>query len=65
MPLGWDQVEAMRRKRAPETTAAMRQWSVTSVPALLARGGDPWRGAGWTPQPLEAALTRARPLWGE
>jgi bifunctional non-homologous end joining protein LigD len=65
MPLAWAEVEGMRRKRAPETTAEMRRWTIANVPALVAKGGDPWQREGWKPQPLETALTRARPLWGK
>jgi len=64
MPLGWRDVEAMRRKRAPETTAEMRRWTIANVPRLVAKDGDPWRREGWKPQSLESALARARPLWG-
>jgi bifunctional non-homologous end joining protein LigD len=63
MPLPWSEVEAMRRKRAPETTAEMRRWTIANVPELVAAGGDPWRHEGWKPQALEAALSRARSLW--
>jgi bifunctional non-homologous end joining protein LigD len=64
MPLPWREVEAMRRKRAPETTAEMRRWTIANVPKLVAKNGDPWRREGWKPQSLESALARARPLWG-
>jgi bifunctional non-homologous end joining protein LigD len=64
MPLEWREVEAMRRKRAPETTAEMRRWTIANVPKLVAKDGDPWRREGWRPQSLESALARARPLWG-
>jgi bifunctional non-homologous end joining protein LigD len=64
MPLAWRDVEAMRRKRAPETTAEMRRWTIANVPRLVAKTGDPWRREGWKPQSLESALARARPLWG-
>ena len=64
MPLAWREVEAMRRKRAPETTAEMRRWTIANVPRLVAKTGDPWRNEGWIPQSLESALARARPLWG-
>ena len=56
-------VEAMRRKRAPETTAEMRRWTIVNVPGLVAKAGDPWRREGWRPQSLESAIARARPLW--
>ncbi|MDB5069186.1 MAG: polymerase LigD, polymerase domain protein [Candidatus Eremiobacteraeota bacterium] len=64
MPLAWREVEAMRRKRAPETTAEMRRWTIANVPRLVAKTGDPWRNEGWIPQSLESAMARARPLWG-
>ena len=37
MPLAWADVEAMRRKRAPETTAEMRRWTIANVPKLVAK----------------------------
>jgi len=63
MPLAWDEVEAMRRKRARETTAEMRRWTIANVPKLVAGGGDPWVAEGWKPQKLEGALAKARSLW--
>jgi bifunctional non-homologous end joining protein LigD len=63
MPLPWREVEAMRRKRSPETTAEMRRWTIRNVPGLIAKDGDPWRREGWKPQALEGALSRARSLW--
>jgi bifunctional non-homologous end joining protein LigD len=63
MPLEWREVEAMRRKRAPETTREMRRWTLANVPKLVAKDGDPWRREGWKPQSLESALSRARSLW--
>ena len=65
MPLAWADVEGMQRKRARETTAEMRRWTIANVPQMVAKGGDPWRREGWEPQALEAALSRARPLWGK
>jgi len=63
MPLAWRDVEAMRRKRALETTAEMRRWTIANVPGLVAKHGDPWRREGWKPQSLESALSKARSLW--
>jgi len=63
MPLAWTEVEGMRRKRAPETTAEMRRWTIANVPKLVAEYGDPWRAEGWAPQALDDALKRARALW--
>jgi bifunctional non-homologous end joining protein LigD len=63
MPIDWATVEAMRRKRTPTTEPEMTRWSMATVPALLAAGGDPW-AEGWKPQRLEGALSKARSLWG-
>jgi len=63
MPLAWSEVEAMVRKRALETTAEMRRWTIANVPKLVAKHGDPWRAEGWEPQSLDAALERARKNW--
>ena len=63
MPLRWPEVEAMRRKRASETTREMARWTIANVPALVAKNGDPWAGDGWVPQRLEAALEAARANW--
>ncbi|GAC1411192.1 MAG: non-homologous end-joining DNA ligase [Candidatus Velthaea sp.] len=63
MPLGWNEVESMRRKRAAETQGEMARWTIANVPKLLKRGGDPWAAQGWKPQRLEAALKNARSLW--
>lgn len=63
MPLRWPEVEAMRRKRASETTREMARWTIANVPALVAKNGDSWAGDGWVPQRLEAALEAARANW--
>jgi bifunctional non-homologous end joining protein LigD len=63
MPIAWTEVEAMRRKRAPETSPEMLRWTIRNVPGLLAKHGDPW-SEGWTGHRLETALTKARSLWG-
>lgn len=62
MPLAWDTVDAMRRKRAKETEPEMLRWTIRNVPGLLEKSGDPWVD-GWKPQRLEAALKNARSLW--
>jgi bifunctional non-homologous end joining protein LigD len=64
MPLTWPDVEAMRRKRAPETTAEMRRWTIANVPKIVAKSGDPWQREGMRPQALEGGLRQARRLWG-
>ena len=63
MPLAWSEVEAMVRKRAPETTAEMRRWTIANVPKLVGKHGDPWQVEGWRPQSLDAAFERARTHW--
>lgn len=63
MPLGWHEIEAMRRKRSPQTAPEMARWTISNVPKLVAKGGDPWSAEGWKPQRLETALKNARSLW--
>jgi bifunctional non-homologous end joining protein LigD len=63
-PLGWDEVEAMTRKRAPDTAQEMARWTLKNVPGLLQKGGDRWAGRGWKEQRLEPALKKARSIWG-
>jgi bifunctional non-homologous end joining protein LigD len=63
-PLAWKDVEAMARKRSPNTTDEMARWTIANVPGLLAEGGDPWAGKAWKQQRLEPALKKARSLWG-
>jgi bifunctional non-homologous end joining protein LigD len=65
MPLTWPDVEGMRRKRAPETTAEMQRWTLANVPKIVAKSGDPWQREGMRPQALEKALRDARRLWGK
>jgi bifunctional non-homologous end joining protein LigD len=63
-PLGWDEVEAMTRKRAPDTRPEMARWTIENVPDLLRKNGDLWGGRGWKEQRLEPALKKAKALWG-
>jgi bifunctional non-homologous end joining protein LigD len=63
MPLEWDAVESLARKRAKDTQGPLAAYTIKNVPALLARSGDPWSGAAWKPQRLESALKRARASW--
>jgi bifunctional non-homologous end joining protein LigD len=63
LPLRWLEVEAMRRKRAAETSREMARWTIANVPALIAENGDPWSADGWVPQRLEPALEAARSIW--
>jgi bifunctional non-homologous end joining protein LigD len=61
MPIGWSEVEAMRRKRATETAPEMTRWNIRNVPKLLAENGDGW--ADWTPHRLEPVIAAARLRW--
>jgi bifunctional non-homologous end joining protein LigD len=63
MPLRWPEVEAMRRKRAPDTSREMARWTLANVAQLVEKNGDPWSGRGWVPQQLEPALEAARSRW--
>jgi bifunctional non-homologous end joining protein LigD len=63
MPLGWDEVEAMTRKRGRDTAAENARHTIANVPRLLARSGDTWADGAWRPQRLEKALAAARRSW--
>ena len=63
MPLAWDEVEALARKRAKDTASVLGQWTIANVPALLKNHGDPWRAEAWHEQRLEPALKKARGVW--
>jgi bifunctional non-homologous end joining protein LigD len=65
MPIAWDDVEALSRKRAKDTQGPLAAYTIKNVPGILARDGDPWSGPGWKPQRLEPALRRARSAWGD
>lgn len=58
MPIAWRAVEAMVRSATPETTAAMRKFTIRNVPDLLDAHGDPWTRA-WKPQRIDRAMARA------
>jgi bifunctional non-homologous end joining protein LigD len=62
MPIGWDEVEAMSRKRTKTTGPEMTRWNITNVPKLLAKEGDVWSKA-WKPYRLEPVIAAARSLW--
>jgi DNA primase len=65
MPLDWSEVEAMQTSRTKDTTKELRRWNITTVPRLLAEGGDPWATAWTKKHRLEPALNKARALWSE
>ena len=63
MPLEWNEVEAMARKRAKETEGEFARFTLKNAPARLAERGDLWGGAHWKQQRLEPALEKARTAW--
>ncbi len=64
MPLSWDEVDKMSRKRSPETAPELVRWNIGNVPALLAKGGDPWAElAQGSHLLLEPALEEAQATW--
>jgi bifunctional non-homologous end joining protein LigD len=63
MPLAWDDVAAMARKRAKTTEPEMARWTIANVPDLVAKHGDPWGGDRWKPQHLEAASASIARNW--
>ncbi|MBD5634570.1 MAG: non-homologous end-joining DNA ligase, partial [Candidatus Eremiobacteraeota bacterium] len=56
MPLGWEEVETLARKRAKETEPEFARYSIENAPALLEKRGDLWAGPRWKEQALEPAL---------
>ena len=63
MPLPWEEVAAMARKRAKDTEPEFARYTLKNAPALLERRGDLWGEAYWKRQRLEPALEKARTLW--
>jgi bifunctional non-homologous end joining protein LigD len=61
-PLTWKQVETLHRKRVADPAREWQRWNLETVPALLRKDGDPWKGR-WRGQKLERALQKARKLW--
>jgi len=63
MPLDWDEVEELARKRGADTERAFGRWTIRNAPQRLEREGDLWGGKRWKEAKLEGALRRARTLW--
>ena len=62
MPLDWDEVEALGKKRAsPE--AVIGQWSIKNAVKRLKTTGDLWGKRQWKPAALEPALRKAQRAW--
>lgn len=63
MPLAWDEVEAMTRKRAKQTEGEFARFTLKNAPPLLAERTALWGGKAWKRQKLEAALKKAQKVW--
>jgi bifunctional non-homologous end joining protein LigD len=63
MPLGWEAVRAMSRRRGQDTEKENARYTIANVPRLLAKAGDPWAELAGSAQRLEAALGSARRAW--
>ena len=63
MPLEWDEVAAMARKRAKETEGEFARFTLKNAPARLKERGDLWSGSRFAGQRLEPALDKARTVW--
>jgi bifunctional non-homologous end joining protein LigD len=63
MPLQWDEVEALSRKRSGAPEDASAPWTIQTAPKRLAKLGDLWAGSHWKPAKLETAIAKAQKLW--
>jgi bifunctional non-homologous end joining protein LigD len=63
MPLGWDEVEAMTRKRAKETEGEFARFTLKNAPPLMKERAGLWGGKAWKQQSLEPALKKAQKAW--
>jgi bifunctional non-homologous end joining protein LigD len=63
MPLEWKVVAAWTDSRAKSALAVFREWTIETVPGLLRKRGDVWRGAFDRPRGLESALKTAQKKW--
>jgi bifunctional non-homologous end joining protein LigD len=63
MPLGWDEVGAMVRKRAKTTEGEFERFTLKNAPPLLAERAALWGGKSWKQQKLEPALKKAQKAW--
>ncbi len=63
MPLGWDEVEALARKRGKDTEAEFGRFTMKNALPRLAERGDLWGEAARAEHELEPALAKARTAW--
>lgn len=63
MPIDWREVEKASRSRASDARSLFLTWTVKTVPALLRRRGDPWKGAMRHPRSFATAVKTLRSKW--
>lgn len=63
MPLAWAEVNRLLASRARDARSFFANWTIRTVPKLLKRSGDPWKGAFEEPQSLETAVAAVRTKW--
>lgn len=63
MPLDWREIEKAKSSRARDARSLFLTWTIKTVPALLKRSGDPWKGAARRPRALESAVKALRAKW--
>jgi bifunctional non-homologous end joining protein LigD len=63
MPLEWDEIAAMGRKRARGTEGEFARFTLKNAPQRAKERGDLWSGARFAGQRLEPALAKARTVW--
>ncbi|MBV9103919.1 MAG: hypothetical protein JO060_10020 [Candidatus Eremiobacteraeota bacterium] len=65
MPLGWEEVRGMTRRRGKDTQKENARYTMTNVPKLLAQGTGIWSAGAQRPQRLETAFRKAQRAWQE
>jgi len=63
MPLEWDEVAAMVRKRSKDPEGEFARFTLKNAPPLMAERAALWGGKAWKPQKLEPALKKAQKAW--
>ncbi|MGZ3533505.1 MAG: non-homologous end-joining DNA ligase [Vulcanimicrobiaceae bacterium] len=63
MPLTWEEVEQLARKRAGKPEDASGMWTMANAVGRLKKLGDLWGGTNWKEAKLEAAIAKAKKAW--
>lgn len=63
MPLEWDEIRALARKRTADPAAAFAAWNIGNARSRLESKGDLWAAKHWKPASLDAALREAKRRW--